>query len=47
MQTVIQQLLDGVDLDRDSARGAMDQIMSGQATDGPDRGLPDRPALQG
>ena len=33
MQTVIQQLLDGVDLDRDSARGAMDQIMSGQATD--------------
>ncbi len=33
MQTVIQQLLDGVDFDRDSARGAMDQIMSGQATD--------------
>ena len=33
MQTVIQQLLDGEDLDRDSARGAMDQIMSGQATD--------------
>ena len=33
MQTVIQQLLDGVDLDRDSARGAMDQIMSGEATD--------------
>ena len=33
MQTVIQQLLDGVDLDRDSARGAMDRIMSGEATD--------------
>ena len=33
MQTAIQQLLDGVDLDRDSARGAMDQIMSGEATD--------------
>ena len=33
MQTEIQQLLDGVDLDRESARGAMDQIMSGQATD--------------
>ena len=33
IQDVIQQLLAGQDLDRDTAKGVMDQIMSGQATD--------------
>lgn len=33
IQTVIQQLVDGEDLTRDTARGVMEQIMSGDATD--------------
>ena len=33
IQGVIQQLIDGQDLDRGAARGTMDQIMSGGATD--------------
>ena len=33
IQGVIQQLIDGRDLDRGAARGTMDQIMSGGATD--------------
>ena len=33
IQSVIQQLLDGVDLDRETARAVMNQIMSGEATD--------------
>ena len=33
IQDVIQQLLAGNDLERDTARAVMDQIMSGDATD--------------